>query len=316
MANKRETVLNFGERLPMLLRVILSLTILSLFYPSLSHSEVGSPSEVVYYGGAGNESGYSITTGDGGVFVSGWSGFTDANSGDGLVLRYTNSLTLEWNATWPDLSGWDVFRGVGVSTEGVYVAGVSYNRTSDTMGDKEQKGIVVKFPLTGATGGGYDGAIWDKQTPSAPGAFSYGGGEGLNALVQTEESGQTYIYATGAAQSGWSNCGRLYLSKLGADGTIIWTVNDGSEQVGYSISFGSAITTLNGNIYVAGQNDGSGSATCGTTSSKPYMRKYDRDGNLLWSRMSSLSGAYYGIASFGGTIYAVGTTPWESPTSY
>lgn len=303
-----------GKKLKGLLK---GLVLLSVFALASSATAQTGPTlaSSTFYGGAGDEQGTSVAIASGKLYLAGYKG--TGSELEGIVAQYTlpPGSSPVWNATWPGLANFDKFSGIGVSSEGVYVDGDSYGRTTDSVGGKEIKGIVVKFPLTGATGAGYGGSTWDKQTPAPPGVFSYGGGERLMAITVAEESAQTFAYATGAAQSGWWNCGRLYLSKLGAEGTIIWTVNDGSEQVGNGYSYGSAITTLNGNIYVAGQNDNSGSATCGSTSSKPYMRKYDRNGNLLWSRMSSLNGAYSGIASFGGTIYAVGTTPWGPTTS-
>lgn len=250
-----------------------------------------------FFGGAGDQNGTGIAVTNA-IYVS---GAVDANQGDGLVARYalplTDGVLPVWNKTFPTLSGYDHFSGIGVSSEGVYLAGQSFNRTTDTVGGKENKGITVKFPLTGPPGGGFDGSTWDMQSPVPPGAFSYGGGEALNASTVAIEGGLPFVYVTGHSQSGFFNGGRLYVSKLDASGTVLWTQTDAP---GDPISQGLAITTLNGNVYIAGHNDDAGNQV--------YLLKYAPSGGpAIWTRKSvTFNGNYYGITSFGGAIYAFG----------
>lgn len=255
-----------------------------------------------FLGGAGDQRGTAIAVSGGAAFVC---GSISANGNDGLVARYALPVaagaTPVWSNTWPGRTGYDDFAGACVSSEGVYVAGRGFNRTSDTVGDKEPKGIVVKFSLSGAAGGGFGGAIWDRQTPSAPGAFPYGGDESLHAEVLAVENGTNFIYVTGRSQSGFFNGGRLYVSKLAEDSTILWTRNDGAEQVGNAYNIGLGLAILNGNVYVAGRNEDSGPG-------RAYLRKYSPDGALEWARTSSVGFQYNGVTALGGAIYAVGTT--------
>jgi hypothetical protein len=164
------------------------------------------------------------------------------------------------------------------------------------VGGKENKGITVKFDLAGppldraisgptASGTFFNGSLWDVQTPAPPGAFSYGGSEFLNALAVSLENEIPFVYATGQAQSGFSNGGRLFVSKLDSGGSVLWTQTDG---IANPYSQGLAVTTLNGNVYVAGQNADLGS-------SQPYLLKYAAAGGpALWSRKStSFSGVYH-----------------------
>ena len=88
------------------------------------------------------------------------------------------------------------------------------------MGDKEGKGITVNVASDGSA------IRWEPQTPAAAGAFSYGGGETLRSDAVAVEGGQAFIYATGNAQSGFYNPGRLFLSKLDAAGNVLWTRTD------------------------------------------------------------------------------------------
>jgi hypothetical protein len=254
-------------------------------------------SSASYYGGTGDEHGTGIAILNRVLFASGYA------SNGGILARYSlpPGSTPAWSVVWPNLGANDSFNGVAVTSTNVYTAGMNQNRTVDSMGGKEVKGLVAKFLLTGATGAGYGGAVWDVQTPAAPGAFPYGGGELLNAILNTVEATTDFVYATGNGQVNGSNGGRLYLSKLNAAGTVLWTVNDSAEMVGAYSSRGSGLAALNNYIYVAGANYDSGS-------SKPYLRKYDQSGALVWTRKSALSGSYQGVTSFGGALYAVGQT--------
>lgn len=249
------------------------------------------------FGGAGDQRATAVNIAGGALYFS---GVTTANSSDGLVARYAlpmaNNAAPVWSAAWPGLPGGDDFEGVAVSTEGVYVAGSSYARTTDNVGGKENKGITVKFPLTGATGGGFGGAIWDHQTP-ASGAFGYGGGEGLWASLVTVESGTTFIYVTGSGQVNGANGGRFFVSKLDVNGSGVWTRDDSASMVNNAYSNGRGLAALNGNIYVSGYNGDSGG--------KGYLRKYDPNGTLLWSRAIT-TGSYIGATALGTAIFAVG----------
>ena len=146
------------------------------------------------FGGVGDQRATAVGIAGGALYFS---GVTTVNSGDGLVGRYAlpmaNNVAPVWSTIWPGLIDGDDFSGVSASAEGVYVAGNSVQRTIDTVGGKEQKAITVKFPLTGATGGGFGGSIWDRQTPAAPGAFAYGGFEYFFASLVTAESGSTFV---------------------------------------------------------------------------------------------------------------------------
>ena len=251
-----------------------------------------------FFGGAGDQRGTGIAIGTS-IYVS---GAADLNGGDGLVANYSLPLlpaaTPAWSKTWPTLASYDDFAGVGVSSEGVYLGGQSFNRTTDTVGGKEGKGITVKFPLTGPPGGGFDGSTWDVQSPAPPAAFPYGGGEGLNAATVAIEGGLPFAYVTGNSQSSGINGCRLYVSKLNSAGTVLWTQTDAAAT---PCSQGLGITTLNGNVYAAGHNDDAGS-------SQVYLVKYAAAGGPpVWTRKSiTFIGSYFGVTAFGSAIYAFG----------
>jgi hypothetical protein len=268
------------------------------------HAQSFSIAATNYFGGAGDQQALALSIAGGSLYLS---GETTANGGDGILACYALPLaspgTPTWSVVWPGQSGPDSFYGVAASAEGVYVAGYSYARIIDNNGDKETKGITVKFPLTGATGGGYGGAIWDRQTPAAPGVSGYGGGEMLFASMVVIENGTNFVYVTGNGQFTWSNGGRFFVSKLDANGNILWTRDDSASMINNAYSSGRALLALNGNIYVAGLNRDSGEKAC--------LRKYSPSGTLAWSRTTT-SGNYYGIAVLGSSIFTVGQVGWDA----
>ncbi len=250
-----------------------------------------------FAGGSGDEFGTGIAAVDTGasfqVYTAGWSA---AGAGKGLVGNYSVSHALDnvtpgWSTTWPGASGDGVFNGIAATPAAVYAAGYSASQTTDTVGDKEHKGITVSFPAAGGS------PTWARQTPAAPGAFFYGGIESLNNVTATVEGGQTVLYATGIAQSGFSNGGRLYVSKVDAAGNVLWTRTDPTavaDSVGYDVA------ASGGTVYVAGFTRDSGTT-------RAYLKKYDSGGTLLWAHTSAV-GVFYGLTidPATGALYAVG----------
>ena len=251
-------------------------------------------SSIITLGGSNDARGVGIKYLNGSVYICGDSTATGGFLAD-FSLPLTANQTPLWNTNWPSANPNDALNAITASTNGVYAAGPNYTRTTDSAGGKEVKGLVVKYPLGGSIGGGFGGDLWDRQTPAAPGAFSYGGGEGLNGITLASENGINYLYACGNSQSGGANGGRFYLSKLAEDSTVLWTQTDGAEQVGVQFSAGEAVTVLNTNLYAAGVLNG-----------QPYLRQYTPTGALIWKRTHTLAGAYLGITAAANYLYAVG----------
>ena len=240
------------------------------------------------------------------------SGTVGVNNGDAMISRFglpTQSTNVPlWLTNWPNLSGSDRFSSVAVGSDGVYFGGDSFNRSVDSFGTKENKGMVVKFPFNGpvSTNSGFGGSVWDKQVPASPGAFSYSGKESINAMVSTTEiindMVKAVIYVTGFSQRSSSNPGRMFLTKMRGDGTILWTSTDvlATSANSESMSAGQGLVLFNNNIFVAGRNDESGSP-------KAIITKFNSTGSMLWSYGTS-AGLFNAITVFGGSIYAVGAT--------
>ena len=257
-----------------------------------------------YLGGSSDQYSTAAAVANGNLYVS---GITMANGEDGILacwgLPLADNAAPLWNTAWPGDPGWDRFYGIAANPEGLFGIGAAYSRTTDGVGDKEHKGIVVKFPFSGPPGGGYKGATWDAQVP--PNCFnSYRGWEWLQAGTSVNEGGTNFLYATGGMQPDGS-CSRFCLAKVGPDGTTLWTRDDLTDYVYRHYSGGQAIAALNEFIYTAGFTDYNGATGTGMTAA---LRKYASDGSLQWKKTSAAGRIYNGIATLGNIIYTVGTT--------
>lgn len=247
------------------------------------------------FGGTGDEIGTGVAVNSSGVYFSG-----SDNTGQGLIGQFSSSLAQSpvWSRLWPGSSDSAFFSGVALTSTGVIAAGRSYSHTIDTVGDKEGKGITVNFNPNGSAGGGVGGAVWSQQTPAAPGGFSYGGHEWLTGVTTATQGGQTMLYAAGIGERvGFTSKFGIFVTKLDDSGNVLWSRNDSTPSI-YSQANAPAIVATEDSVYVASRND--------TSAVHPYLKKYDLNGNLIWTRTSVAPGEYRGVTSAGGNVYAVG----------
>lgn len=172
-----------------------------------------------------------------------------------------------WSDAWPDVSGADSFNGVAVSGEGVYVAGDSFSQTTDFVGGKEAKGVIVKYPLAGTT----------PTLVATPNFFAYTGSESFFATTTVVETGSPFIYATGAAQA-CGDGGVYIIAKYNTAGTLQnFGTETGPETLCPGRSHTLSIASLNGFIYIAGVD--SYGVCC-----RPLLIRYDSNLNRMWRR--------------------------------
>ncbi|MES4793270.1 MAG: hypothetical protein C4321_10100, partial [Chloroflexota bacterium] len=121
--------------------------------------------------GAGDQVGLGIGAGTDGIYVAGThaSGTYVSGTNNGnfsLALKYglpAGPAPL-WATAWPSASPSPVtqesLHSVATTSEGAYFAGWSWMQTIDSIGDKEHKSVLVKFPQAGATGTDVGGSLW------------------------------------------------------------------------------------------------------------------------------------------------------------
>lgn len=246
------------------------------------------------YGGAANDAGTGIAVTGSRIYFSG----SMSDSAEGLAGEFPAALptTPTWTRTWPSLTSADWFSGIALTDSGAYVSGTSWGRTTDSVGGKEAKGITVRFNLDGSAGPGYGGSVWDRQTPPAPGGFSYGGYEFLTGVASATQAGQAFVFSAGFGQVSGCDCWGSFIDKLDEAGNRLWTRSD-STAATYTL-LRSAVAAGPDAVYIA--------TSRGNPTTSPYIRKYDAAGTQQWARSSTVSGNYRGVAVSGATVVAVG----------
>jgi len=173
----------------------------------------------------------------------------------------------------------EAFDGIVATRGGLFFAGRSRSQTQDGVGDKEHKAVLVKFPLTPSkTASGFGIEEWVVK----PNFFTYRGNESFLGLAfGADRSGAAhYLYASGYGQTNGVNNTAL-LAQYTSEGTLRWSRVLGNTGW-FMSSFGTAVTTLNGDAYVAGLTHYP--YYLGSSSLRLALWKYDDAGNQLWVR--------------------------------
>lgn len=252
----------------------------------------------VFLGGEGDQRGRGLALAGG----TAWLSVDTATKVDALIARYDLPLgpAPAWTRLWPDQAGdtgWDELPGIGASGDGIYTAGRSWSQTTDGVGDKEAKSVVVKLNPDGSAGGEATGAVWVYK----PHYHSYTGHEGFNAGTVAAEGDQAYVYAAGGAQVNFCNH-RPMAMKVDAQGSEVWRYADTAGTCGDAMAL--ALAVDGGSVYLAGRVHEGGTAY-------PYLAKLDAaTGTLAWARQGSAdfpsSGAFLAVTAVSGTVYAAG----------
>jgi hypothetical protein len=263
--------------------------ILSLAAAAVGQAEESAGVELkqaIMYGGSGNQRGTAISFYNASeLYLSGAD--EAASGGQSLGLHYRLALNgtpaLDWAIRWPTAANRsgnvnsEVFDGVVGTRGAVCFAGRSWSQTADGVGDKEHKSVLVQFPLSGATGAGVGGANW----VAAPNFFQYRGNESfLGVAFGPDRTGAAHFYyASGYAQTNGAN-NTAVLAQYDGAGALRWSRVLGNTGW-FMSSFGSAVTTLNGNVYVAGMTH---YPYLDSNAMRIALWKYDDAGNLIWVR--------------------------------
>ena len=241
--------------------------------------------KAIVYGGNGNQRGIAISFYNASELYL--SGADEAvMGGQALALHYKlssdgGSPVLDWALRWPKMENRsgnvnsEVFDGIVGARGGIFCAGRSWSQTEDGVGDKEHKSVLVEFPLSGPTGSGIGGAEWVAK----PNFFTYRGNESfLGVTYGPDRTGAShYAYASGYAQTNGEN-NTAVLDQYDGAGTLRWSRVLGNTGW-FMSSFGSAVTTLNGYVYVAGLTH---YPYTDSNAMRIALWKYDDAGNLVW----------------------------------
>lgn len=321
----------------------------------VSAPTVGSAQTVQWirqFGSAAQDRAAAIAVNASGVYVAGATeavlpGQRSAGAVDAFVQRYDAGGTEIWTRQF-GTSGIDEVLAIAVDDTGVYVAGDTQGALSSAA-PAGPHAFLRKYDLNGgevwtrefgsgrreevlAVAAGADGVYAAGDTTVAVPPFDdafvatfgadgnvRGGHEFGTAAVDRAAAitvNATGVYVAGATQGtlpGQTAAGDSdsFVRKYGLDGTEIWTRQFGTPESDEVLSMASDAS----GVYVAGTTSGAIGAQPGTGAVDGFVRKYDVNGQALWTRQFGTPDYddVLGIAVSAQGVYVAGNTKGALP---
>jgi hypothetical protein len=224
-----------------------------------------------YQFGPGNDDGRAISTdGSGNVYVAGQThgDFGQANAGhyDNFVIKYNTNGSVLWTKQWGSPT-WDAINAMSGDESGnVFVSGQTLGSLAGTNAGKDDA-FISKLDAAG-------NILWSRQfgTP----------GDDIAKGIATDGMGNAYVtgYTEGNLFAGLGGIRDAFVMKYDPLGNVLWSRQFGSS--GSDLAEGVRVDQA-GNTYIAGSTSGS---LVGSNQGDydAFLRKYDSDGNELWTR--------------------------------
>lgn len=190
---------------------------------------------------------------------------------------------------------------IAADETGVYVAGV----TEGTLPGQTQIGFadafVRKYDRTG-------NELWTRQF-GVPGSDAPSGSTSISGIA-TDATGVYVAGQTSGALSGQTSAGGAdaFVRKYDQDGNELWIRQFGSSSTDLPTGIASDPT----GVYVAGWTHGALPGQMQIGFQDGFVRKYDQDGNGLWTRQFGNS-SVQGIASDDTGVYVIGIEGFFGP---
>jgi len=239
---------------------------------------------------------------DGNVYVGGHTTGTLPGQADGggddvdaYVRKYDSSGTELWTHQFgTSLS--DQVRGVSADADGnVYVAGSTENALPGQVIAGFHDAFVRKYDSNGTV-------LWTRQFGSLA----------IDVATGVSVDGSD-VYVAGKASGvlpGQVSAG-LFVRKYNSEGTEIWTRLFGilsRQQL-------SGVAADASGVYVVGETGSVGAVGVSLGGQDAFVRKYDNDGNVLWTRQFGTGGhdQAFSVAADGSDVYVAGLTTGTLP---
>ncbi len=254
-----------------------------------------------------------LSGGASGLYVTGYTlgtlaGQLNAGGQDAFVWK-CNADGTEASKSQFGSSANDIAYGVSVTASEVIVTGSTAGALTGQMTLGGNDGFQRKYDT------GLAGAIWTRQ---------FGTGEAGNDVVQAVDA-NGYLYVAGKvdrALPGQLHVGEYdaFVSKYDPNGDPIWTRQFGtaSNDSAYAVSI--VVEGINTYVYVAGSTGGNlqGASAGGVDA---FLRKYDLDGNEVWTQQLGTSGneeangldVFFDAITGKSNVYLVGYTTGNFP---
>ncbi|MDQ3955548.1 MAG: hypothetical protein M3285_08370 [Actinomycetota bacterium] len=233
------------------------------------------------FGSASHDSALAVAATPAGIYVAG------LTSDDAFVRKYDTNGDVVWTRQFGSASH-DSAKAVAATPAGIYVAG----RTDGALPGQSSAGNSDAFVRKyGADGN----LVWTRQFGSASPDLALAVADAPAGIYV---AGETLGALPGQSSAGYDDA---FVRKYDTDGNVAWTRQfGGTPQSGVSQDSAKAVAAAPAGIYVAGYTSGVLSGQSSGGSEDAFVRRYDADGNIVWTHQ------------FGGTSYdfaeAVGAT--------
>ena len=226
---------------------------------------------------------------------------------DGFLRKYDSSGNVLWtrefavtdpaNPQFPRPLG---LNGLAVDSSGVYIVGTSGGSFKSNEGSGNLA-VVMKFDANGTL-------LWTHQTIASRTLA----GESADAVALS--GGAVFVVGQTAGVTGTTATRNAYLRKLDSSGNEIWTTaftTSGSTVVGTPEPFGVAADASG--EYIVGNATGSLTGQPVAASQILFTRKYDTNGNALWTDQFGATTTIvpdhpYGVSVSSSGVYVAGVT--------
>ncbi len=242
---------------------------------------------------------HGVATGPGGVYVVGFtsgslSGQASAGGQDAVVVKYSPAGDELWARQF-GTSASDTLNAAATDATGVYVAGSTAGALSgSSLGSVDA--FVRKYDPSG-------NVVWTRQ---------FGTSSDDEALGIASDGTAVYVVGKtqGALAAGSSPGADAFVRKYDANGNEVWTRQFGTG----STDDANGVAADTTGIYIVGRTNGAlGQAALG--SFDMFLRKYDANGNVVWTRQfgTDSTDAGYAVAVNSSGVYVGGETAGAIP---
>ena len=200
--------------------------------------------------------------------------------------------TLEWMRQFGSGVNDDA-RAVASDGSGAYLTGATTGVLPGQSAVGGRDAYVRKYDLNG-------NEVWTRQFGTTSSDEAHG--------VAVSASGVYVVGATNGTFAGQSSAGGqdVFIRKYDLNGTVLWTRQFGSSNSDAAL----AAAADSSGVYVAGTTFGTLPDQTNVGQEDAFLRKYDPDGNILWTRQFGTAGseANTAVAPDSSAVYVSGTT--------
>ena len=248
---------------------------------------------ILQFGGAAQDRAFAIAVNASGLYVAGATegtlpGQQNAGAIDAFVRKYDLNGVEVWTRQF-GTPGIDEILAIAADESGIYVAGDTQGiLRADSGAAAAPHAFVRKYDTSGTE-------LWTRE-------FGSGRREEVLALA----SAATGIYAVGDTTVSAPPFDDAFVAAFDAKGEPGWSRAFGTASEDHA----SAIAVHASGVYVAGATDGALPGQASAGDSDNFLRKYDLDGNEVWTRQfgTPSSDEIVSIAIDESGLYMAGTT--------